>query len=65
VAAIETRPTPICNLYLLQGGGAVGDVAADATAFGCRDWGYACVLTGIWPRRHDGTEITQAAVQWG
>jgi len=37
VAAVETRPSPLCYLHLLQGGGAVSDVAADATAFGCRD----------------------------
>jgi hypothetical protein len=45
VAAIETRPSPLCYLHLLQGGGAVGNVAANATAFGCRDWDFACVIT--------------------
>ncbi|KAG4427964.1 hypothetical protein IFR05_016554 [Cadophora sp. M221] len=44
--------------------GAVGDIAADATAFGCRDWDFACVVTGVWPRDQDGTEIAQAAVRW-
>ncbi|EEU34844.1 uncharacterized protein NECHADRAFT_98112 [Fusarium vanettenii 77-13-4] len=34
VAAIETRPSQLCYLYLLPGGGAVGDVPNDATAFG-------------------------------
>ncbi|CAG8214626.1 unnamed protein product [Penicillium olsonii] len=64
VAAIESRPTPLCYLHLLQGGGAVQDVAADMTAFGCRDWDFACVITGVWPRDQDGTEIAQAAVEW-
>jgi hypothetical protein len=64
VAALETRPTPLCYFHLLHGGGTVGDVAPDATAFGCRDWEFACVVTGVWPREHDGTEVTQAAVQW-
>jgi len=64
VAAVETRPSPLCYLHLLQGGGAVGDVAADATAFGCRDWDFACVVTGVWPRDQDGTEAAQAAVRW-
>lgn len=64
VAGVETRPSPLCYLHLLQGGGAVGDVAADATAFGCRDWDFACVVTGVWPRDLDGTEVAQAAVQW-
>ena len=64
VAAVETRPSPLCYLHLLQGGGAVGDVAADATAFGCRDWDFACVITGIWPRDQDGTKATRSAVRW-
>lgn len=37
MAAVETRPSPLCYLYLLQGGGAAGDVAANATTFGCSD----------------------------
>ena len=64
VAAIETRPSPLCYLHLLQGGGAVGDVAAGATAFGCRDWDFACVITGVWPRDQDGTETAQSVVRW-
>ncbi|KAJ5660483.1 hypothetical protein N7507_006934 [Penicillium longicatenatum] len=32
LSAIDTRPTPFCYLYLLHGGGTVGDIAADATA---------------------------------
>jgi adenine phosphoribosyltransferase len=64
VAAIETRPTPLCYLHFLQGGGAVHDVAANDTAFGCRDWGFACVITGVWPRGQDGSELAGAAVRW-
>ena len=64
VAAMETRPSPFCYLHLLQGGGAVGEVADDATAFGCRGWDFACVITGVWPRDQDGTEVNGAAVQW-
>jgi adenine phosphoribosyltransferase len=64
VTAIKTRPSPLCYLHLLQGGGAVGDVAADATAFGCRDWDFACVVTGAWSRHQDGTEVARAAVRW-
>ena len=37
VAAIGARPSPFCYFHLLQGGGAVANVATDATAFGCRD----------------------------
>ncbi|KAI1829161.1 CAZyme family AA7 [Penicillium roqueforti] len=64
VTAIKTRPSPLCYLHLLQGGGAVGDVAADETAFGCRDWDFACVVTGAWSRDQDGTEVARAAVRW-
>ncbi|KAK1974311.1 hypothetical protein LZ30DRAFT_540416, partial [Colletotrichum cereale] len=64
VTAIETRPSPLCYLHLLQGGGAVGDVSDDATAFGCRDWDFACVVTGVWPREQDGTHSDRAAVEW-
>lgn len=64
VAAVETRPSPLCYLHLLHGGGAITDMAADATAFGCRDWEFACVITGVWPRDQDGTETAQATMAW-
>ena len=64
VAAVETRPSLLCYIHLLQGGEAVGDVAADATAFGCRNWDFACVITGVWPRDQDGTEAALSAVRW-
>ncbi len=64
MAAIKTRPSPLCYLHLLQGGGAVGDVTADATAFSYRDWDFTCVITGIWPRDQDGTKATRSAVRW-
>lgn len=64
VTAVENRPSPLCYLHLLQGGGAVSDVAANATAFGCRDWDFACVITGVWPCEQDGTEVPRAAEQW-
>ncbi|PYH83047.1 phosphoribosyl transferase domain protein [Aspergillus uvarum CBS 121591] len=63
LTAMETRPTPLCYVQLLQGGGAVNDVAADATAFGCRDWGFACMITGVWPRE-DETEAAGAVEKW-
>jgi len=63
-AAVTARPTPLCYLHLLHGGGAVGDVPADSTAFGCRHWDFACVITGVWPRDQDGTTVAAAAVSW-
>ncbi|GAB1196526.1 hypothetical protein APSETT444_005798 [Aspergillus pseudonomiae] len=62
--AVKTRPSPFCYVHLLHGGGAVSDVAADATAFGCRDWDFACVITGVWLCEQDGIEIAQAAERW-
>jgi hypothetical protein len=47
IAAVQARPTPLCYLHLLHGGGAVSDVASEMTAFGCRDWEFACVITGV------------------
>ena len=64
VVAMEARPSPLCYLHLLQGGEAISDVAAEATAFGCRDWHFACVITGVWPRDQDGTGVARAAVEW-
>lgn len=64
VAAVECRPSQLCYLHLLHGGGAISDVPANATAFGCRDWDFACVITGVWPRDQDGTEVARATVQW-
>ncbi|KAK2779881.1 hypothetical protein FQN52_002361 [Onygenales sp. PD_12] len=62
--AIRTRPSPFCYLHLLHGGGAVCNVAIEATAFGYRDWDYACIVTGVWPRDHDGTEMARDVVRW-
>ncbi|ROW10798.1 hypothetical protein VPNG_05355 [Cytospora leucostoma] len=64
VTAIGTRPSQLCYLHLLHGGGQVGQVAADATAFGCRDWDFACVITGVWPRDLDGTDAARSAIRW-
>ncbi len=63
-AAVATAPSPFCYLHLLHGGGAVGDVSPDATAFGCRDWDFACVITGVWPRELDETHFARAVVDW-
>lgn len=64
VAAIESRPSPLCYLHLLHGGEAVTNIKADATAFGCRDWDFACVISGVWPRDQDGIEIARCVTQW-
>ncbi|KAK8046990.1 hypothetical protein PG996_015054 [Apiospora saccharicola] len=64
LTAVETRPSQDCYLHLLQGGGAVRNAGANTTAFGCRDWHFACVVTGAWPRHQNGTETARAAVRW-
>ena len=64
LAAIESRPSSLCYLHLLHGGSAISDVAAEDTAFRCRDWDFACVVTGVWPRDQDGTATADAATQW-
>ncbi|KAI2637535.1 hypothetical protein GGS21DRAFT_511946 [Xylaria nigripes] len=64
IKAVRTRPSPFCYLHLLHGGGAISDVAADATAFGCRDWDFACVITGIWSSNEDETEVARKIIQW-
>ncbi|KAG4438454.1 hypothetical protein IFR05_006064 [Cadophora sp. M221] len=64
VTAFKKRPSPQCYLHLLHGGGAIGDVPADAAAFGCRDWDFACVVTGVWPRDEDGTANARSSIQW-
>ena len=50
VTAIRMCPSSHCYLHLLQGGGAMNDMADDATAFGSRDWDFACVVTGVCSR---------------
>ncbi|KAH8175242.1 phosphoribosyl transferase domain-containing protein [Sarocladium implicatum] len=64
VAAFGSRPSSLCYLHLLQGGGAIVDMAEDATAFGCRQWDFACVITGVWSRDQDGTQLARAATEW-
>ncbi|EHK49558.1 hypothetical protein TRIATDRAFT_92606 [Trichoderma atroviride IMI 206040] len=64
IEAIATRPSALSYLHLIHSGGAVANVAANATAFGCRDWEFACVITGVWPRDQYGTDAAQSAVKW-
>ncbi|KAF9882692.1 hypothetical protein FE257_005524 [Aspergillus nanangensis] len=64
VRAIETRPSPLCYLHLLHGGGAINNVGLDATAFGCRGWNHACIVTGVWSRNDNGTNVALDVVQW-
>ncbi|CAK4032710.1 phosphoribosyl transferase domain [Lecanosticta acicola] len=62
--AMDSRPSPLCYLHLLHAGKAVTEIEDDATAFGCRDWEFACVVTGVWKRSEDGTAASRSATAW-
>ncbi|KAH7174664.1 uncharacterized protein B0J16DRAFT_375471 [Fusarium flagelliforme] len=62
--ALNGRPSSMCYFHLLQGAGEVEALASDATAFGCRDWDYACVITGVWPREEHDTSTARATIRW-
>ncbi|RBA22265.1 hypothetical protein FPRO05_00612 [Fusarium proliferatum] len=64
ISATRDGPTPYCYLNLVRGGKAVRHVVPEGTAFGCRDWDFACIVTGIWPREYDGTHTAGAVVRW-
>ncbi|KAF5002043.1 hypothetical protein FGRMN_654 [Fusarium graminum] len=64
LAAMNSRPSKLSYFHLLHGGGAVTDVSTEATAFGCRDWDFACVITGVWPRDQDDTLLAHATIRW-
>ncbi|TGO43870.1 hypothetical protein BOTNAR_1136g00010 [Botryotinia narcissicola] len=62
-AAIQNRTTPFCYLHLLQCGGAARDNTTKDSAFGCRDFEFACVITGVWPRTQTETEVVRTTIQ--
>ncbi|KAH9845370.1 phosphoribosyl transferase domain protein [Teratosphaeria destructans] len=64
LAALKSRPSVMSYMHLLHGGGAIARAAGQATAFGCRDWQYACVITGVWAREADGSSTALEVVQW-
>ncbi|OAL46964.1 hypothetical protein IQ07DRAFT_145620 [Pyrenochaeta sp. DS3sAY3a] len=61
---MEMRPSDLCYLHIIQGGGAVKDMEPTATAFGCREWDFACVITGVWLRDQDGIADMQSTINW-
>ncbi|KAF5234697.1 hypothetical protein FANTH_12049 [Fusarium anthophilum] len=64
ISATRDGPTPYCYLNFVHGGKAVRYATPEDTAFGCRDWDFACVVTGIWPREYDGKSIADAVIRW-
>ncbi|EWG49291.1 hypothetical protein FVEG_08863 [Fusarium verticillioides 7600] len=64
ISATRDVPTPYCYLNLVHGGKAVRHVAPEDAAFGCRDWDFACVVTGVWPSEYDGRRISDIVIRW-
>ncbi|KAK1865503.1 hypothetical protein I4F81_008034 [Pyropia yezoensis] len=49
LAAAAAGAPPGCYVHLLHAGGAAAAVPPAATAFGCRAWEWAAVVTARWP----------------
>lgn len=61
---LTSQPTGLCYLHLLQGGGAIVKIAETASAVGCRDWDFACVITGVWEKQTNDPSIEAAVERW-
>lgn len=55
---IQRSPTKWSYVHFLHGDGAVGKISSDVTAFGCRDWLFAAVITARWPSDDDAAEVS-------
>ncbi|KAJ5627334.1 hypothetical protein N7528_004761 [Penicillium herquei] len=64
VDAFRTRGTDLSYIHILHCGGEVCSIPSGDTAFGCREWEYAIVITGVWPREEDNTMTERAAKAW-
>ncbi|KAF4436668.1 adenine phosphoribosyltransferase [Fusarium acutatum] len=64
MSAARDGPTPYYHSNLVHDGKAVRDIAPEDTVFGCRDWDFACVVTGVWLREYDGKRIADAVIRW-
>ncbi len=57
----RTAPTEACEIYMLQLGGAVADVAEDATAYSGRSAAFYWIVQPVWDDPADDT----ACLKWG
>ena len=57
-----SAPTKWSYVHFLHGGGAVSRVEPTKTAFGCRDWTIAAVITGRYPK--DDRNLEVATQSW-
>ena len=60
-ASIAGAPAPDCEIYVLQLGGAVADVADDATAYTGRLAGYYWIVEPVWDDPADDARC----LSWG
>jgi GTP cyclohydrolase I/adenine phosphoribosyltransferase/phosphomevalonate kinase len=56
----KSAPTKWTYIHILHGGGAVRAVNPAASAFGCRDWCFAAVITGRFPDNEANIEAITA-----
>ncbi len=61
MAAIACAPAPDCEIYAIQLGGAVCDVADDATAYSGRSAGYYWISESVWDAPNDDDRC----IAWG
>lgn len=59
--SIAAAPTPDCEIYVLQLGGAVSDVADEATAYTGRQAGYYWIVEPVW----DDPKDDGRCLAWG
>jgi SAM-dependent methyltransferase len=59
---VRSAPTKWAYIHFLHGGGAAGAVEPSESAFGCRNWAFAAVITGRYPDGNQALEM--ATVCW-
>jgi len=59
---VRSAPTKWAYIHFLHGGGAAGAVEPSGSAFGCRNWAFAAVITGRYPEGDQALET--ATVRW-
>lgn len=62
VNALKGRPSSMCYFQVLHGG--LRNFVDNTTAFGCREWDFTCVITGLWPREGDDTPTARPTIRW-
>ena len=58
---VRETPSPDCEIYVLQLGGAITDIAEDATAYSGRDAGFYWIVQPVW----DDPALDEACLAWG